>query len=48
VLGELATAPEAVRDLLLGSMFAWLAAFGAWSALNFGIYLSPRSDGKPG
>jgi len=48
VCGEVMAAPDAVRDLLLGSMFAWLAAFGTWSALNFGIYLSPRSDGKPG
>jgi uncharacterized protein involved in response to NO len=48
VLGELATAPEAVRDLLLGSMLTWLAAFGTWTAMNGGIYLSPRADGKAG
>ncbi len=48
VLSEVVAAPEAVRDLLLGSMLAWLAAFGAWSVLYGGIYLSPRSDGKAG
>ena len=48
VFSEVVAAPDAVRNLLLGSMFAWLAAFGTWSALNLGIYLSPRSDGKSG
>jgi uncharacterized protein involved in response to NO len=45
---EIATAPAAMQWLLLGSMVAWLAAFGAWSARNAPIYLAPRSDGKPG
>jgi uncharacterized protein involved in response to NO len=48
VLSEVVAAPDAVRNLLLGSMLAWLAAFGVWSAQNGGIYLSPRSDGKAG
>jgi len=48
VSSEILAAPDAVRNLLLGSMLAWLAAFGTWSALNLGIYLSPRSDGRPG
>ena len=45
---EIATAPTAIQWLLLGSMAAWLAAFGAWAAHNGPIYLAPRSDGKPG
>ena len=48
VCSEIVAAPDAARNLLLGSMLAWLVAFGAWSALNGGIYLSPRSDGKAG
>ncbi|MCJ7452801.1 MAG: NnrS family protein [Steroidobacteraceae bacterium] len=48
VSSEIVAAPDAVRDLLLGSMFAWIAAFGTWAAIYFEIYLSPRSDGKPG
>jgi uncharacterized protein involved in response to NO len=48
VCSEVVAAPDMVRDLLLGSMLAWLAAFGAWSTLHGGIYLSPRSDGRPG
>ncbi len=48
VSSEIVAAPDVVRDLLLGSMLAWLVAFGAWSAQNGSIYLSPRSDGKAG
>ena len=48
VCSEIVTAPEAIRDFLLGSMLAWLLAFGVWSARHGGTYLSPRSDGKPG
>ena len=48
VCGEIVTAPEAIRDFLLGSMLLWLIAFGVWTARHGGIYLSPRSDGKPG
>jgi uncharacterized protein involved in response to NO len=48
VAGEVVTAPEAIRDLLLGSMLVWLLAFGVWTARHGGIYLAPRSDGKPG
>ncbi len=48
VSSEVVAAPDAVRNLLLGSMFAWLVAFGTWSARNGGLYLSPRSDGKAG
>jgi uncharacterized protein involved in response to NO len=48
VSSEIVSAPAAVRDLLLGSILAWLVAFVAWSARHGAIYLSPRSDGKPG
>jgi uncharacterized protein involved in response to NO len=48
VLSELATAPVAVQWLLLGSIAAWLGAFGLWSARHAPIYLAPRSDGRPG
>lgn len=48
VSSEVVTAPEATRDLLLGSMLAWLLAFGVWTARHGGLYLAPRSDGKPG
>jgi uncharacterized protein involved in response to NO len=48
VCSEVVTAPEAIRDFLLGSMLAWLLAFGVWTARHGRIYLSPRSDGKPG
>ena len=45
---EIATAPAAIQWLLLGSVAAWLVAFGVWAARNGPIYLAPRSDGKPG
>jgi uncharacterized protein involved in response to NO len=45
---EIATAPAAMQWLLLGSVAAWLVAFGVWAAHNGPIYLAPRSDGKPG
>jgi uncharacterized protein involved in response to NO len=45
---EVAVAPSAVRNLLLGSGVLWLLAFGVWSLRHAGIYLSPRTDGKPG
>jgi len=48
VLGEVVTAPVAIQWLLLGSVAAWLAAFGVWGARNARIYLSPRIDGRPG
>jgi uncharacterized protein involved in response to NO len=48
ILSEVATAPDTIRNFLLGSMLAWLAAFGVWTARHGGIYLAPRSDGKPG
>jgi uncharacterized protein involved in response to NO len=48
VLGEVAAAPAAIQWLLLGSVAAWLAAFGVWGARNARIYLSPRIDGRPG
>ena len=48
VSSEIVAAPVAIRDLLLGSMLAWLLAFGVWTARHGGIYLAPRSDGKPG
>jgi uncharacterized protein involved in response to NO len=48
VSSEIVAAPEAIRDLLLGSIFAWLLAFGVWTARHGGIYLAPRSDGKTG
>jgi uncharacterized protein involved in response to NO len=48
VCSEVVMAPEAIRDFLLGSMLAWLLAFGVWTARHGGIYLSPRSDGKTG
>jgi uncharacterized protein involved in response to NO len=48
VASEIASAPEAIRWLLLGSVAAWLAAFAGWSALHAPIYLAPRSDGRPG
>jgi uncharacterized protein involved in response to NO len=48
VVSEVATAPDAARNLLLGSVLAWLTAFGVWSAQHGGIYLSPRCDGKAG
>ena len=48
VAGEVATAPAAIQWLLLGSVAAWLAAFGVWGARNAAIYLAPRIDGRPG
>jgi uncharacterized protein involved in response to NO len=45
---EIATAPGAIRSLLLGSAVLWLLAFGVWASGHGGIYLSPRADGKPG
>jgi uncharacterized protein involved in response to NO len=42
------TAPDAIRMLLLGSAALWLLAFGVWSFSHAGIYLAPRTDGKPG
>jgi uncharacterized protein involved in response to NO len=45
---EIATASAAIQWLLLGSVAAWLMAFGAWAARNGPIYLAPRSDGKAG
>jgi uncharacterized protein involved in response to NO len=48
VSSEIVAAPVAIRDLLLGSMLAWLLAFGVWTVRHGGIYLAPRSDGKPG
>jgi uncharacterized protein involved in response to NO len=48
VLSEVAAAPTAIQWLLLGSVVAWLAAFGVWGARNAKIYLTPRSDGRPG
>ncbi|MCM2310677.1 MAG: NnrS family protein [Steroidobacteraceae bacterium] len=48
VASEVVTAPAAIQWLLLGSMVAWLVAFGTWGARNARIYLTPRSDGRPG
>jgi uncharacterized protein involved in response to NO len=48
VLSEVTTAPTAVQWLLLGSIAAWLVAFGIWGARNSRIYLAPRIDGRPG
>ncbi|NJD31641.1 MAG: NnrS family protein [Gammaproteobacteria bacterium] len=48
VASEIVTAPAAIRSLLLGSGILWLLAFAAWSLRHAGIYLSPRTDGKPG
>jgi uncharacterized protein involved in response to NO len=48
VAGEIATAPAAIRDLLLGSAILWLLAFGVWAARLSRIYLAPRADGRPG
>jgi len=48
VAGEVATAPAAIRNLLLGSAVLWLLAFGAWTARHAGILLAPRADGRPG
>jgi len=45
---EIVTAPDAIRMLLLGSAALWLLAFGVWSFSHAGIYLAPRTDGKPG
>jgi uncharacterized protein involved in response to NO len=45
---EIATAPSAIRWLLLGSAAAWLVATGVWSLRHAPIYLAPRVDGKPG
>lgn len=48
VLSELATAPTAIQWLLLGSVGAWLVAFGLWAFRNGPIYIAPRVDGRPG
>jgi uncharacterized protein involved in response to NO len=48
VASEIATAPVATQWLLLGSAAIWLGAFVTWSLRNAPIYLSPRSDGRPG
>jgi uncharacterized protein involved in response to NO len=48
VWSEVASAPAAIRDFLLLSAVAWLAAFATWSFRLGRIHLSPRADGKPG
>ncbi len=48
VASEIAVAPAATQWLLLGSAAIWLGAFATWSLRNAPIYLSPRSDGRPG
>ena len=45
---EVAVAPVAIQRLLLGSAAIWLGAFATWSLRHAPIYLSPRSDGRPG
>jgi uncharacterized protein involved in response to NO len=48
ILSELVVAPGAVRWLLFGSLAAWLAGTGTLAMRNAGIYLAPRTDGRPG
>jgi uncharacterized protein involved in response to NO len=48
VLSEVLTAPAAVQALLLLSVGLWIGAIGVWVGRVAGIYLRPRSDGKPG
>ncbi len=48
VASEITAAPGAVRNLLLASAILWLGAFAVWTARHGGIYLAPRTDGKPG
>jgi len=48
VAGEVATAPAAIRNLLLGSAALWLLAFGVWGVRHSRIFLTPRADGRPG
>jgi uncharacterized protein involved in response to NO len=48
VLSEVVTAPAAIQWLLLGSIAGWLAAFAVWGARNARIYVTPRTDGRPG
>jgi uncharacterized protein involved in response to NO len=48
VASEVTAAPAAIQWLLLGSIVAWLTAFGLWGARNARIYLTPRIDGRPG
>jgi uncharacterized protein involved in response to NO len=48
VLSEVLTAPAAVQAFLLLSVGLWIGAIGVWVGRVAGIYLRPRSDGKPG
>jgi uncharacterized protein involved in response to NO len=48
VLSEVLTAPAAVQVFLLLSVGLWIGAIGVWVGRVAGIYLRPRSDGKPG
>ena len=48
VLSEVIEAPAAVQWFLLGSLALWFGAIAAWIGRVGGIYLVPRSDGRPG
>ena len=48
VASEILTAPLAIKWLLLASLALWNAAVLVWSSRLLGMYVRPRSDGKPG
>jgi uncharacterized protein involved in response to NO len=48
VASEVVNAPMAVKWFLLTSLALWAVATLVWTGRLTGIYLRPRSDGKPG
>jgi uncharacterized protein involved in response to NO len=48
VVSEVISAPIAVKWFLLASLGLWVLATLVWTGRLTGVYLRPRSDGKPG
>ena len=48
VVSEVSSTPVAVKWFLLTSLALWVIATLVWTGRLTGVYLRPRSDGKPG
>jgi uncharacterized protein involved in response to NO len=48
VFSEVLAAPLATKWLLLTSLALWVVATVVWTGMLAGIYVRPRTDGKPG
>jgi uncharacterized protein involved in response to NO len=48
VLSETVRDPAATQAWLMASVLLWLVAVTVWTSRVAGIYVAPRSDGKPG